>query len=85
MYLRTCVSKEGGDGKGVDSQSLSDTFRYINLAGLVIGMVALCGPMHLCACVNEESGNGEGTGSQTLYQHYCKNQLVLGSSLASNT
>jgi hypothetical protein len=45
---------------------LSDTLRYINLAGFAIGLVALRGPMHLCACVSEEHGDGEGAGSQTL-------------------
>ena len=45
---------------------LSDTLRYINLAGLAIGLVTLCGPMHLCVCVNEESVDGEGGDSQTL-------------------
>ena len=45
---------------------LSDTLRYINLAGLAIELVALRGPMHLCACVSEEHGDGEGAGSQAL-------------------
>ena len=45
---------------------LSDTVRYINLAGLAIGLVALRGPMHLCACESEERGDGEGAGSQAL-------------------
>jgi len=45
---------------------LSDTLRCINLAGLVIGLVALRGPMHLCACVREERGDGEGAASQAL-------------------
>jgi len=45
---------------------LSDTLRYINLAGLAIGLVALRGPMHLCACVSEKHGDGEGAGSQAL-------------------
>jgi len=48
------VSEEGGDGEGAGSQALSDTLRYINLAGLVIGLVTLRGLMHLCACVSEE-------------------------------
>jgi hypothetical protein len=58
--------KERGDGEGAGSQSLSDTFRYINLAGLGTGLVALRGPMHLGACVSEEAGDGEGAGSQAL-------------------
>ena len=45
---------------------LSNTLRYINLHGLSIGMVPLCGPMHLCACVSEELGDGEGEDSQAL-------------------
>ena len=66
MYLCACVSKEGVDREGVVSQSLSDTFRYINLAGLGTGLVALRGPMHLCVCVSEDRGDGEGVVSQTL-------------------
>ena len=45
---------------------LSDTLRYVNLAGFAIGLVTLRGPMHLCACVREERGDGEGAGSQAL-------------------
>jgi hypothetical protein len=52
MHLCVCVIKEGGDGKGAVSQSLSDTFRYINLAGLTTGLVTLRGPMHLFSCVS---------------------------------
>ena len=33
---------------------LSNTRKYINLTGLVIGLVALRGPMDLRACVSEE-------------------------------
>jgi hypothetical protein len=62
MHLRACVNEEGGDGKGAGSQSLSDTLRYINLADLATGLVALRRPMHLCACVSEEGGDGEGAG-----------------------
>ncbi len=54
------MNKEGGDGEGTDSKSLSDTFRYINLSGLVTGFLALRGPIHLCDCVSEEGGDGEG-------------------------
>ncbi len=59
-YRCPSVNKEGGDGEGTDSESLSDTFRYINLAGSSTGLLALRGPMHLCACVSEEGGDGEG-------------------------
>ena len=45
---------------------LSNTLRYINLAGLVIELVTLRGPMHLCACMSEERGDGEDAGSQAL-------------------
>ena len=45
---------------------LSDTLRYINLAGLAADLVASRGPMHLCACVSEERGDGEGAGAQAL-------------------
>jgi hypothetical protein len=43
---------------------LSNTLRYINLAGLVVGLVSLRGPMHLRVCVSEERGDGEGGGSE---------------------
>ncbi len=79
MHLRACVSKEGGDGKGTGSQSLSDTFRYINLTGLTTGLVTLCGPMHLCTCVSEERRDGEGTGSEALNKHY---QIHLDTSIS---
>jgi hypothetical protein len=39
MHLRACVSEQGGDGEGAGSQALSDTLRYINLAGLATGLV----------------------------------------------
>jgi hypothetical protein len=39
MHLCACVSEEGKDGEGAGSQELSDTLRYINLAGLAIGLV----------------------------------------------
>ncbi len=47
---------------------LSNTLKYINLAGVVIGLVALSGPIHLRACVSEKEekhGDGEGAGSYT--------------------
>jgi hypothetical protein len=59
MHLCVCVS-ERGDVEGAGSQALSDTLRYINLAGLALGLVALRGPMHLCACVSEERGESAG-------------------------
>ncbi len=45
---------------------VSNTLRYINLTGLVIGLFALRGPIHLCAFVSEERGEGEGGDSQVL-------------------
>jgi hypothetical protein len=39
---------------------LSNTLKYINLTGVVIGLVALRGPMHLGTCVTEKRGDGEG-------------------------
>ena len=63
MHLCVRVIEEGGDGEGVGSETLSDTLKYINLTGLVIGMVVLCGPIHLSSCVSEKSGDGEGAGS----------------------
>jgi hypothetical protein len=39
---------------------LSNTLKYINLAGVNIGLVALRGPIHLCVCVREKRGDGEG-------------------------
>ena len=54
MHLSACVSEERGHGEGVGSEAPSDTLRYINLSGLVEGVVTLCGPIHLCACVSEE-------------------------------
>ena len=45
---------------------ISNTLRHIDLDGLVIGLVVLCGPMHLRACVIEEPGDGEGADSQAL-------------------
>ncbi len=41
MHVCECVSEERGDWEGADSQALSDifTFRYINLTGLIIGLV----------------------------------------------
>jgi hypothetical protein len=57
------VRKKGGDGESVGSESLSITFRYINLTGLSIGLVELCGPIHLCLCERrgwERGGSGLG-------------------------
>ena len=47
---------------------ISNTLRYINLHGLVIGLVVLCGPIHLCVCVIEECGDKEGVDSHPHYQ-----------------
>jgi hypothetical protein len=44
---------------------LSNTLKYINLTGVVIGLVVLCGPIHLRVCVSEKRGDGEGEGSYT--------------------
>ena len=44
---------------------LSKTLEYINLVGVDIGLVVLCGPMHLCVCVSEKRGDGEDVGSYT--------------------
>ena len=54
MYLSVCVREKRGDGEGPDSSGPSDTLRYINLTGGVIGLVTLSGPMYLCPCVSEE-------------------------------
>jgi hypothetical protein len=32
---------------------LSNTLKYINLTGVVVGLVAFRGPIHLCTCVSE--------------------------------
>ncbi len=53
MKLRGCVSEERGDGEGEGSEALSDTLRYINLAGLATGLVPLGGPMYLRVCESE--------------------------------
>jgi hypothetical protein len=39
MHLCTCVSNEGGDGEGADSEAsslLSYTLRYVSLTELVV-------------------------------------------------
>ncbi len=41
---------------------LSNTLEYINLTGVVIGLVAFRGPIHLCARVSEKRGDEEGVG-----------------------
>ena len=41
---------------------LSNTSQFINLVGVTTGLVALCGPIHLCVCVSEMLGDGMGTG-----------------------
>jgi hypothetical protein len=45
---------------------LSNTLKYINLAGLDIGVIPWYGPMNLRTCVSEELGDGEGEGSPAL-------------------
>ncbi len=40
MHLRACVREERGDGEGEGSQALSDTLRYINLAGRAIAIIS---------------------------------------------
>ena len=42
---------------------ISNALKYINLAGVVTGLVALRGPMHLRASVREKRGNGDGPDS----------------------
>ena len=50
---------------------LSNTLKYINLAGVNIGLVALRGPMHLRACVSEKRGDGGARlGSVPLGRHF---------------
>ncbi len=44
---------------------ISNTLKYINLSGVVIGLVVLSGPMNLCTCVSEMHGDGEGADSYT--------------------
>jgi hypothetical protein len=63
------VSEEGGDGKGVVSETsslLSYILRYISLTELgTLCRVGFRDPMHLCTCVSEEGGDGEDSGSET--------------------
>ncbi len=42
------------------------TLRDINLTEVALGLVSLCGPVHLCACFSEERGDREGAVSQVL-------------------
>jgi hypothetical protein len=65
MHLCVCVREERGDVEGAGSQALSDTLRFINLAGLALGLVALRGTMHLCVCVREERGESAGARQHT--------------------
>jgi hypothetical protein len=59
-----------------EEKQLSNTLKYINLTGVALGLVVLCGPIHLCAssvcereargrrgsgCDNEELERGMGT------------------------
>jgi hypothetical protein len=41
---------------------------HINLTGLATGLVAFCGPMHLCACVSE--GDIDPDRTQTWYRNH---------------
>ena len=43
---------------------ISNTLKYINLVGVSIGLVALCGPIHRCPCVSVKHGDGEGLGHE---------------------
>ena len=51
MHLCTCVSNDGGDGEGADSEAsslLSYTLRYVSFAEVgSVCRVALREPMHL--------------------------------------
>ena len=75
IHLCACVSKERGDGgelgESVGSQTLSDTLRYINLTDLVIGLVTMCGPIHLSPCVRGSSGRGRGYGLTNTIDTRC--------------
>ncbi len=55
--LCACVSEEGGDGEGADSETpslMSYILRYISLAELgTLCRVGLRDPMHLCTYVSE--------------------------------
>jgi hypothetical protein len=65
MHLCTCVSEEGGDGEGADTEEpslLSYILRYVSLTELgTLCRVWFRDPMSLCTCVREEGGDGEGT------------------------
>jgi hypothetical protein len=45
---------------------VADTFEYINLTEVFIGLLSWCGPMETCVCVHEGRGDGEGVGSSML-------------------
>ncbi len=63
------MSKEGGDGEGMDTESpslLSYTLRYVSLTEL--GNVCQVGfrePIHLCTYVSKEGGDGEGMDTES--------------------
>jgi hypothetical protein len=65
--LCACVSEEGEDGEGADSETPSllsyilRILRYVSLAELgTLCRVGLRDPMHLCTCVSKEGGEREG-------------------------
>ncbi len=66
--LCACVIEEGGDGKGVDSETpslLSYILRYISLSELgTLYRVGLRDPIHMCTSVGEEGGDGEDADSE---------------------
>ena len=55
---------------------LSNTLKYINLVGVSIGLVALCGPIHRCPCVSVKHGDGEGLGYDYEFQKKPMNLCV---------
>ena len=66
-----CMCESGTWGRGGYGLRIpirySVTQRYTNLVEVVIGLVALCGPIYLCTCVSQERGDGEGTDSKVLF------------------
>jgi hypothetical protein len=62
--LCTCMSEEGWDGEGVDSEEsslLSYPLRYVSLSEVdTVCQFGFREPMYLCVSVDEEGGNGEG-------------------------
>jgi hypothetical protein len=83
MYLRTYVREECVDGERTGSETQSDTITYINLDGLVMGILPLCGPIHLRPYVSKECVDGEGEGSEVLSGTKKKSPFLFGGSLRS--